>query len=154
MHENGVICAIDVNDFDQDIVDLGAYFAKQFGVNLDIVHVTLFPDPTISTWPAFVGSPNLMIKDNRRLMLISTNVPGVEVRHHQLAGIASEKLLEFVEAHEPRLLVMGTHRRKGISKWLGSVASTMLRHAPCPVVVFRQRQNSQDFVNTKPEAIQ
>ena len=32
MNKNEIVCAIDVNDFDQQVVDLAATFAKQFDV--------------------------------------------------------------------------------------------------------------------------
>lgn len=149
MKKNGVICAIDVNDFDQDVIDLAAEFAGQFGVVLDLLHVTLFPDPANAAWPAYLGSPNEIIRDNRRLREIGTVVEGVEVRHHHLSGLPVEKILEFAERNEPRLLVLGTHGRQGIQRIFGSVASKVLRMADCPVMVLRQRQNSQEFVDTQ-----
>ena len=37
------------------------------------------------------------------------------------------------------LIVLGTHGRTGILRLLmGSVAESILRHAPCPVLVYRQ----------------
>lgn len=153
MKKNGVICAIDVNDYDQNVVDLAATFAKQFGVDLNLVHVTLFPDPSNAAWPAYLGSPNVLIQDNRRLRKVTTNVGDVKVHHHHLSGIPKEKILGFVERNEPRLLVLGTHGRTGMARLFGSVASIVLRNANCPVMILRQRQNSQDFVDQKQETI-
>ena len=153
MNSNGVICAIDVNDYDQDVVDLAASFAKQFGVELNLVHVTLFPDPTNAAWPAFLGSPDTLIEDNRRLREIQTGVSGVGLIYHHLSGTPSKQILEFIDRNPPRLLVLGTHGRRGLARLLGSAASNILRHATCPVMVLRQRQNSQDFSEVKPEPI-
>lgn len=153
MNKTGVICAIDVNDYDQDVIDLAATFARQFGVDLDLVSVTLFPDPTNAAWPAYVGSPATLIQNDLRLRKVTTNIVGVEVHHHHLSGIPTEKILEFIEKREPRLLVLGTHSRKGISRLFGSIATKILRHAKCPVMVLRQGQNSQDFADLKTEPI-
>ena len=149
MNENGVICAIDVNDFDQDVVDLAAVYAKQFEVDLDLLHVTLFPDPSNAAWPGYLGSPDAIIEDNRRLRAVTTNETGVAVRHHHLSGLPAEKIIEFIERRQPQLLVLGTHGRSGLKRILGSVASGVLRRAPCPVMVLRQRQNSQQFADLK-----
>ena len=149
MNENGVTCAIDVNNFDQDVVDLAAMYARQFEVDLDLLHVTLFPDPTNAAWPGYLGSPNTMIQDNHRLRAVTTNEPGVTIRHHHLSGLPAEKILEFVDKQQPQLLVMGTHGRRGLERIFGSVASVLLRRAPCPVMVLRQRQNSQQFADLK-----
>ncbi len=154
MMKKNVICAVDVNDFDQDVIDLAATFARQFGVGLDLVHATLFPDPNNAAWPAYLGSPNALIEDNRRLRKINTKVDGVAVKHHHLSGFPVEKILDFVEKQDPPLLVLGTHARRGLARILGSVASKIMRHANCPVMVLRQQQNSQDFADLKQETTQ
>ncbi len=142
---NRIMCAIDVNDFDQEVIDVAAFFAKQLGAKLDLVHVTLMPDPARAAWPAYFGSPESLIEDNRRLREIGTSVQGVEINHHHLSGFPSEKLLDFVESQRPGLLVMGTHGRRGVSRMLlGSVASKVMREARCPVIVMRQRRQEGD----------
>jgi nucleotide-binding universal stress UspA family protein len=153
MKKNGIICAIDVNDFDQDVIDLAATFAKQFKVDLDILHITLFPDPANAAWPAYLGSPNALIQDNRRLRKIKTNIAGVNVIRHHLSGHPPEKILAFVDRNEPQLLVLGTHGRTGLARIFGSIASKILRNANCPVMVLRQRQNSQDIVDLESKAL-
>lgn len=43
------------------------------------------------------------------------------------------------------LIVMGTHGRRGVSRaLLGSVAETVVRTAPCPVLVIRMRDDHSD----------
>ena len=148
MNTKGVICAIDVNDFDQQVVDLAAGFAGQFGVDLDLVHVSLFPDPSNAAWPAYLGSPSVIIEDNRRFREVQSNVEGVLVVHHHLSGLPSEKILEFAAKREPLLLVLGTHGRRGLARILGSTAATVLRHANCPVMVMRQGSNRRQLADS------
>lgn len=141
---NNVMCAVDVNDFDQEVVDMAAYFASHTGRSLDLVHVTLMPDPSRAAWPAFMGSPESLISDARLLQNISTHVNGVEINHYQLSGFPSEKLLDFVASERPQLLVMGTHGRRGLSRvLLGSVAEKVMRLASCPVLVLRRRRDDE-----------
>lgn len=136
-----VVCAIDANDFDQQVVDLGAQFAQMFGVDLDLVHVTLFPDPTNAAWPAYLGSPDELIQDHRVFREIKTSYEDVKLHYHHLSGTPSRQILEFVDRNRPQLLVMGTHGRRGLARLLGSTASHVLRHASCPVMVLRQGQD-------------
>ena len=145
MSEVGVLCAIDVNDYDQDVIDLAAQFAKHFGCDLDLLHVTLMPDPTKAAWPAYVGAPNELIQDHRLFKKIGTNIEGVIVRRRHLSGLPSQKVIEFVENRKPKLLVLGTHARTGLSRVFGSVATKIMRKVDCPVVLLRQKQNSQSF---------
>ena len=99
MKKNGVICAIDVNDFDQDVVNMAAEFAKQFGVDLDVLHVSLLPDPANAAWPFYLGSPKVIIRDNRALRTVESEVGGVQINRHHLSGIPVEKILEFDSAN-------------------------------------------------------
>jgi nucleotide-binding universal stress UspA family protein len=50
-------------------------------------------------------------------------------------GIAAQQILTFVQTCQSPLLVMGTHARGGIERFLlGSTAEEVLRQASCPVV--------------------
>ena len=41
------------------------------------------------------------------------------------------------------MIVMGTHGRSGLSRLiLGSVAESVMRHAPCPVLTYRLSQKA------------
>jgi nucleotide-binding universal stress UspA family protein len=147
MNPNGIICAINVNDFDQDVVDLAATFAQQAHTDLDIVHVTLFPDPVHSSWPSYRVSPYALLDNDRLLQKVTTTVSGVPIHRHHLSGLPGEKILEFAGKNQPRLLVVGTHGRKGLARIFGSVAAKILRHARCPVMVVRQRQGARKFAD-------
>ena len=47
-----------------------------------------------------------------------------------------ERIVEAAEHHRSDLIVMGSHGRSGIAyALLGSVATAVLHHAPCPVLV-------------------
>ena len=148
----GVICAIDVNDYDQSVIDLAATYAKHFGVAVDLLHVTVIPDPGTAAWPAYVGSPNLLIRDSRKLQQVTSGVPGVELNCHQLTGLPAQEILDFVKRNKPRLLVLGTHGRKGLARILGSVAAKVIRHADCPVLVLRQLTGKEAPPIEKPVA--
>ena len=55
-----------------------------------------------------------------------------EAPAHEIAQIAADL--------EADLVVVGTHGRRGISRWLlGSVAEAVVRLAPCPVFVVREK---------------
>jgi universal stress protein A len=57
---------------------------------------------------------------------------------HVVEGTAAERILERIAAIDPHLVVMGTHGRTGVARWvLGSVAETVLRRAGCPILTLR-----------------
>ncbi|GAB5519541.1 MAG: universal stress protein [Rhodothermales bacterium] len=50
---------------------------------------------------------------------------------------AKEAILRYAKVHDIDLIVMGTHGRHGLNVLMGSVAETVARHAPCPVLTVR-----------------
>ncbi len=52
--------------------------------------------------------------------------------------VVAEAIVEYAETHDIDLIVMTTHGRSGISRLIfGSVAESVVRHAPCPVLLVR-----------------
>ncbi|MBX0303792.1 universal stress protein [Haloarcula salinisoli] len=59
-------------------------------------------------------------------------------------GQPSEGILEYVREHEVDLVVMGTHGRSGLRRYLtGSVAERVLRLSPVPVLTVRATEASE-----------
>ena len=54
-------------------------------------------------------------------------------------GRAADEIVLQAKEDKVDLLVMGSHGRSGLSHLLvGSVAESVVRHAPCPVLVVRK----------------
>lgn len=52
-------------------------------------------------------------------------------------GRAADGIVSWIEAHEPGLVVMGTHGRGGRPRRLGSVTGTVLRRSSAPLLCVR-----------------
>ena len=53
-------------------------------------------------------------------------------------GSPAETIIEYAAQHEVRLIVMYTHGRSGLSRWVyGSVADRVLQGAECPVLLVK-----------------
>jgi len=66
--------------------------------------------------------------------------PGVTVEARMVVADPRVALMEAAKAEHVDLLVVGSHGRTGIQKLLlGSVASHVVTHAPCSVLVVRER---------------
>lgn len=62
----------------------------------------------------------------------------VEIESVILRGIPAEEIIGFAERNDIDLIVMGTHGRTGIKRFLlGSVAEKVVRHATKSVLVVR-----------------
>jgi nucleotide-binding universal stress UspA family protein len=57
---------------------------------------------------------------------------------HVLMGTPASRLVEFANERGSDLVVIPSHGRRGLDRWLmGSVAERVVRLAPCPVLVLR-----------------
>lgn len=64
-----------------------------------------------------------------------------EVRSEASIGNASSAIVDLARAADEPLVVMATHGRSGVGRWmLGSVADRVVRHGPGPVLVVRPDQ--------------
>lgn len=70
---------------------------------------------------------------------------GVECVRHIERGPAYRRILDYVEANDVDLVVMGTHGRTGLDRYLlGSVAEKVVRLSPAPVLTVRMSDREAD----------
>lgn len=68
-----------------------------------------------------------------------------------LGGVPSESIVTYARAQGCDLIVMGTHGRRGLSRLrYGSVAESVLRQAPCPVLTVRSPKFSPNHRRMMP----
>jgi nucleotide-binding universal stress UspA family protein len=61
---------------------------------------------------------------------------GVRCEYLIWVGEASESILESAQSESANLIVVGSHGRKGVGRFLiGSVSDEVIRHSPVPVLV-------------------
>jgi nucleotide-binding universal stress UspA family protein len=66
---------------------------------------------------------------------------GVKVNKIMKVGDVVHELLEMIREEKIDLVVIGTHGRKGISRFLlGSTTEKLIRSAPCPVLTVRPQE--------------
>ena len=53
-----------------------------------------------------------------------------------VGGAADEAILDYAKENNIDLIVMSTHGRSGVHRWIfGSVTQRVLRHSPVPVLI-------------------
>ncbi|WP_115865019.1 universal stress protein [Halorussus litoreus] len=63
---------------------------------------------------------------------------GVEARSDVIRGLPHRTILDYVDDHDVDLVVMGTHGRTGLQRYvLGSVAEKVVRLSDAPVLTVR-----------------
>jgi nucleotide-binding universal stress UspA family protein len=59
-------------------------------------------------------------------------------------GSAADSILQFAKEEEVDLIVMSSHGRSGLNRWVyGSVAERIMSQAPCPTLILNARQPSR-----------
>ena len=72
------------------------------------------------------------------LLVNEAQKTGVNTTRIVEAGSPDESIVKTAEDYEADLIIMGTHGRKGVSRFfLGSVASRVIATAPCAVLTVR-----------------
>ena len=71
-------------------------------------------------------------------------IPGASLSVEVLAGVPKEIILDFAGSWGADLIVMGSHARKGFSRFLlGSVSMSVLSQAPCSVIIVKLPQQAK-----------
>ena len=66
------------------------------------------------------------------------SIAGASIRYDVIEGKVADILTDYAVSNEVDLIVMASHGRSGVSRWvLGSVAERMVRHSCVPVLMVR-----------------
>jgi len=137
-----IVVPIDFSACSMDALEYAAQVAKPFGASITILHAL---EP-VAYGLDFSLSHVKEWKDQRaylenRLTVMAACLQSQRVRadHVIKPGLPADSITSYVTQQKYDLMIMGTHGRRGLSHvLLGSLASAMLRHAPCPVLTVRQ----------------
>jgi nucleotide-binding universal stress UspA family protein len=66
---------------------------------------------------------------------------GLDVITEIVEGVPADVILEYSATHGIDLIIMGTHGRTGVDRFvMGSVAERVVRRSPVPVLTVRQQE--------------
>ncbi len=148
-----IVAGVDLSVPSDQALDRAAALAQMHGAQLVLVHAQADDAP--------VGSSNDMLEqlgevsaavraeEARRLgdKLAQLEARGVPSELVSRVGPPGEVVAQVAKEREAQLIVVGTHGHTGISRFLlGSVATAVLRHAPCDVLVCRGTSGPSPFL--------
>ena len=137
-----LLCPVDFSQMSRAVLDYAVFMAQSHQAQLKLIHVVDqlhgFDSYKILHMTA-IEIPHEMERQARTQLkeLVATlPIPATfDIRF----GRAADEIVIQAKEDEVELIVMGSHGRSGISHLLvGSVAESVVRHAPCPVLVVRQ----------------
>ncbi|WP_028566937.1 universal stress protein [Salisaeta longa] len=142
-----VLAPLDLSKTADTVADHATALADTYDARLDLLHVVeevVYPN----VYNIDPITPMLNdIQERARAAVDSlaqrASEAGVAADVHITVGYAAHEILSFAEANDSGLIVMATHGRTGLERFLiGSVAEKVVRGAPCPVFVLKPNGKS------------
>ena len=118
--------------------ELACALARDYSATLVVAHVV---PPTRVFAPDGIAVPlpaEEEYEPRAKLARLHPTDPRVEIDHRLLEGDPADTILKLAETTGADVIVMGTHGTTGLTRLLvGSVAESVMRKAPCPVLTVR-----------------
>jgi nucleotide-binding universal stress UspA family protein len=139
-----IVLATDFSAPARAALERAAAIAARFGSRLYILHALDEPGPVLSTPPLDDGRIDAFFElaekrtSAERAALGSTATPPAVIECVRI-GKPGDEVPAFAEEKDADLIVIGTRGRTGLGRlFVGSVAESVLRRAPCAVLVVRE----------------
>lgn len=133
-----VVIAVDNSASSATLAQIAFKLAKQLKAEVAVASVidtrTLMGAEGLSTGEAIVLESNSVAEN---LNILIKNVFGnYPVSRYIVEGTPGEKILQLAKDWSADMIIVGTHGRKGLSRFfLGSVAEEILRNSHVPVTI-------------------
>ena len=138
-----ICCPVDFSWESRIAMEEAADLAWRFGGELALLHVDTRPPLTGDAPGAREARDQGTAELERKLAAwrdAAEPIATTTVTSALVAGGPAEEIVRFAHDGGHDVIVMGTHGATGLEHWgLGSVAQSVVREAPCTVVVVRGR---------------
>ena len=130
-----IVYPTDFSDTAQLAFQMACSLARDHGADLVLLYVA---GPAAGTWNLLPDAAEAGHVILEKLNALQMSDPKVKMSPHIRQGEPAEEIVRQATESKADLIVMGTHGRTGLARLLaGSVAETVLRTAPCPVLAVR-----------------
>ncbi|MES3630727.1 MAG: universal stress protein [Longimonas sp.] len=139
---NTILVPVDLSEHTADVVAHAQGMATLYGASLHLLHViedVAYPS-VYGVDPITPILPDVMDRAEKSLQHYAKQLRerGCKVDTQVLAGYAAYDIVDTVNGIGADLILMGTHGRTGLKRFLvGSVTEKVVRRAPCPVFVVK-----------------
>ena len=140
-----ILVPTDFSEPSDAALDYARVLAQKFGASLHMLHVVEpFVIGPMGSEALIADSPDIQAKvyEDARIRLAHRVSPADRTRYAAtkeiVSGSSARSIVQYATERGMDLIVMGTHGRSGMAHVLmDSVAETVVRCAPCPVMTVR-----------------
>lgn len=140
-----ILVPVDFSESSTKALDYAVSFARQFGAKVTLLYVVEpVATPDFSAFPLSLENDQVARAARNKLQaLCDARGLGTSIVERLVVrqGRAFHEIAEAARSLKSDLVIVSTHGYTGLKHAvLGSTAERVVRHAPCPVLVVRQRQ--------------
>jgi nucleotide-binding universal stress UspA family protein len=155
LHLKKILVPFDFSAFSTKALNYALQFARQFDASVVVMHV-LQPIQILPTdgmaLPSVLDTTGDQLppieSKLKKLCRRAATTQRLTVSPLVVIGNPYEKIVETAEQENIDLIIIATHGYIGFKRfYMGSTAERVVRHAPCPVLVVREKE--RDFVESK-----
>jgi nucleotide-binding universal stress UspA family protein len=140
-----ILVPLDGSSFSESILDHAKAVISNCSVAPELVLLTVvepFPSKSLragDSWVDKIQKEAIRVAANYLNQLVEKlHSEGIKAEGVVIEGGPAQAILDYAEKNNIDLIIMSTHGRSGISRWVfGSVATRILHHSPVPVLVAR-----------------
>jgi len=149
-----ILVPVDFSSLSRKAVEYGTQLARQFRAELCLIHVLEPEVPPV--YDGYMIPPPLpavnisAVSEKKELKKLANSVRAAGVQQvdsNLRQGIASHEIVDAAKDLDADLIVIATHGYTGWKHFcIGSTAERVVRAAPCPVLVVREKEHG--FITT------
>ncbi len=143
---SSIIVPLDGSEFAERALPYAAYLAEALSLQVVLVRVLASGDTSLQPGGALPYPDSTHVAATQEMesqaiqylgdIAYPLTSRGLDVRWHLLRGAPANSLVEFAVATPANMIVLASHGRSGLKRWLlGSVAEDLIRHSGDPVLV-------------------
>jgi universal stress protein A len=145
-----ILVPIDFSEHSKKTIQYATRFAARYQATIWLLHVFQVPDYAVTQYEhRQVGCDQLKnqvdiaeeeARQNLEIFERGLLNQGVDVKAFLRVGYPFEEIIQVANDPQIDLIIIGSHGRSGIKRLLlGSTADRVVEHAPCPVLVVKER---------------
>ena len=143
---NTLVVPLDGSELAESALAYGENLARQMALNISLIRVVSTPALTYPGTESYAYDPRMFTDlENAatsylKLKQTDLKLKGFNVEYMVKGGYPADYIIDFAEESEGSLIVMSTHGRSGIGRWIvGSVADRILRASYRPILLIRSQ---------------
>ena len=141
-----ILCPVDLSENSVELAEYASTLAKALGAEVCVLYVA----PTLSQYVGFHVPPSSIenfvgeivdgaVKNMEKF--VAENFSGVKASGKVITGYAAEEILHYATEIDADVIIMATHGRRGIDRFLfGSVAEKVVKNALQAVLTIHPKE--------------